>query len=159
MKKNRLSDLLLFVVGAELIGVLSSVASGGRFGEFYGTLVKPPLSPPGWLFPIVWAVLYALMGVSAYLVYIRNDARKALRVYYAQLAVNFLWSPVFFGLRKIWLAAVVITVLIVLVVIMIVRFGKIRRAAAVLNIPYLIWLIYAAYLNFGTAVLNPLSHR
>ena len=154
MRKNRLSDLLLFVVGSELVGVLSAVVLGGRFGEFYGTLVKPPFSPPGWIFPIVWAVLYALMGLSAYKIGVRGDPRNELRVYYAQLAVNFLWSPVFFGLRKLWWAAAVLTVLIVLVLIMTVRFGKIRRSAALLNIPYLLWLIYAAYLNFGTAILN-----
>ena len=154
MRKNRLSDLLLYVVGAELVGVLSAVVSGGRFNEFYGTLVKPPFSPPGWIFPIVWAVLYALMGLSAYKIYVGSDSQKALRVYYAQLAVNFLWSPAFFGMRKLWWAAAVLTVLIVLVLIMTVRFSKIRRAAALLNIPYLLWLIYAAYLNFGAALLN-----
>lgn len=156
MRKNSLTDLLLFVLGAELAGVLSALLSGGSFGEYYAALAKPPLSPPGWVFPVVWAVLYALMGISAYLVFTAaNEGRKkALWVYAAQLFVNFLWSPVFFGLKQIKAAAFVITVLVLLAAVMTALFGRIRKAAALLNIPYLIWLLYAAYLNFGVLFLN-----
>ena len=97
MKKINRTDLLIFIVSAELAGAVSALLSGG-FGSFYAELTKPPFSPPGWIFPVVWAVLYALMGISAYIVYSSESySRKtALGVYIAQLAVNFSWSIIFF---------------------------------------------------------------
>ncbi len=156
MKKINISDLLLFVIITELAGALSSLLSGGNFAGYYDTLIKPPLAPPGWLFPVVWALLYATMGFSAYLIN-RSDSiakRSALILYFIQLAVNVLWSPVFFGLRSFGGAVAVIMVLAVLVAAMIAVFGRTDRCAALLNIPYLVWVIFAAYLTIGTAVLN-----
>ena len=156
MKKLRLTDLLLFVIGTELVGVLSAILSGGSFGEYYDSLAKPPFYPSGAVFPVVWAVLYALMGVSAYLIYADcgEGKNKALGSYAFQLLANFLWSPVFFGLKQTEAAAVILLILIVLTVIMLIRFARIRRIAAFLNIPYLLWLIYAAYLNIGILIVS-----
>ena len=157
MKRNNLYDLLIFVLSAELAGVLSSLFSGD-ISAVYDTLEKPPLSPPAWVFPIVWIILYALMGISAFLVY-RSDGepvrvKSALRVYWLQLVVNFSWSIVFFRFQAFWAAAVVLAILLVLVITMLVKFAKIRPAAAMINVPYLLWLLFAAYLNVATAVLN-----
>ncbi len=157
MKKIQWTELIIFIVGTELVGVLSSLLSG-NFSSFYSGLVKPPLSPPGVVFPVVWAILYALMGISAYLVYVSDadeaEKRKALKVYAAQLFVNFMWSIVFFRFEQIGAAAAVLLLLIALVVWMIVLFKRINPAAGWLNIPYLIWLLFAAYLNIALLILN-----
>lgn len=154
--KQKITNALLFIVGTELVGVLSSILSGGNFSAFYQSLNRPPLSPPGWLFPIMWTILYALMGYSAHLIYESDSFRKkgALMLYGAQLFANFLWSPVFFGLKSLGGATVVILVMLVLIIAMLVRFWGIRRLAVYLNLPYLVWSLYAAYLTIGVLVLN-----
>ncbi|MBR1739151.1 MAG: tryptophan-rich sensory protein [Ruminococcus sp.] len=151
MKKVKVTELLMFIVGAELVGALSGLVSGGGFGEYYGSLSKPPLSPPGWVFPLVWGILYALMGAAAYLVFAgEGEGRSwALKLYGAQLFVNFLWSPVFFGLRSTAGAVVVIILLAALVAVMLMSFRKVSRPAAWLTLPYLIWVLYAVYLTVG----------
>ncbi len=157
MKRIKWTELLLFVVGTELVGVLSSLLSG-NFSSFYQELVKPPLAPPGILFPIVWAILYALMGISAYMIYVSDagttEKRKALALYAVQLFVNFMWSIVFFRFEQIGAAAAVLILLVILVALMIVTFRRIRPLAGYLNIPYLLWVTFAAYLNIGFLILN-----
>lgn len=156
MKKIKWTDLILFIVTAELVGVLSSLVSGG-YTAFYTELVKPPLSPPGAVFPVVWAVLYALMGISAYIVFSseKTDARKrALVIYTVQLLVNFSWSIIFFRFQALGLAAFTAIVLFILVAAMTAAFGKVKVSAAALNIPYLLWSLFAAYLAVGNWVLN-----
>lgn len=157
MKKIKWTELLIFIIGTELVGALSSLLSG-NFASFYGELVKPSLAPPGILFPIVWAILYALMGISAYIIYVSDaetgEKRKALTLYAVQLFVNFLWSIVFFRFEQIGIAAAVLILLVILVAMMIVTFKKIRPLAGYLNILYLLWVIFAAYLNIGFLVLN-----
>lgn len=155
--KIKYTELFIFIVSAELVGVLSALITGD-FGSLFDKYTPPPLMPPSWLFPVVWSVLYAVMGISAYLIYSsHSDAaleKKALWLYAAQLAVNFSWSIVFFRFEKLWAGAAVIILLIVLVLLMIKAFGKISTAAAWLNIPYLLWLCFAAYLNISAAVIN-----
>ncbi len=157
MKKIRWTELLSFIIGTELVGALSSLLSG-NFSSFYGELVKPPLAPPGILFPIVWAILYALMGISAYMIYVSDadtdEKRKALTLYAAQLFVNFMWSIVFFRFEQIGAAAAVLLLLVILVALMIVKFKRIRPLAGYLNLPYLLWTIFALYLNVGYLILN-----
>lgn len=154
--KIKYTELFIFIVSAELVGALSALITGD-FAGFFDRYASPPLMPPAWLFPVVWAVLYALMGISAYLIYFSDgsaDKKRALWIYAAQLAVNFSWSIVFFKYEKLWAGAAVIILLIVLVVLMIKAFKKISSTAAWLNVPYLLWLIFAAYLNIATAVIN-----
>lgn len=157
MKGIKWTELLIFVIGTELVGALSALFAGD-FSPFYSGLNQPPLAPPGIVFPIVWTILYALMGISAYLIYdsedISGERSEALGIYAAQLFVNFMWSIVFFRFEKPEAAAVVIILLAVLVAAMILKFRKISPAAAYLNIPYLLWVIFAAYLNIGVVVLN-----
>lgn len=157
MKKCKISDLLIFILSAELIGVLSSIFAGD-FGAVYQTLEKPPLSPPAILFPIVWTILYALMGISACLIYSSTAEQKqkqiALRVYWIQLLINFSWSIAFFRFQALWTSIIIILALLALIIVMIVKFSRISRAAAFLNIPYLLWVIFASYLNIATAIIN-----
>lgn len=156
MGKQKLTNLLIFVVGTELVGALSGILAGGNFSVFYQSLLLPPFAPPGWLFPVAWAILYALMGISAYLIYSSSyrDKGRALFLYGLQLFVNFLWSPVFFGLKSLAGGVIVILVLLVLILVMLVSFRRIRKVAVILNIPYLMWIVYATYLTIGVWVLN-----
>ena len=157
MKNFRLTDLLIFVVTAELVGALSALFSG-NFSDFYSEVIRPPLSPPSWLFPVVWAILYALMGTSAYIIWNnrKNEIKRAsaLRLYYIQLGVNFSWSIIFFRFRAFALAASVAVLLFMLVGAMILSFRRISPAAAKLNIPYLVWLGFASYLAAAIYFLN-----
>ena len=154
--KQKWTNVLLWIVGTELVGALSAMLAGGNFSAFYQSLNQPPFAPPGWLFPVMWGILYALMGVSAFLIWESASFRKktALILYGAQLFANFLWSPVFFGLRSLVGAAIVVVAMLILVIAMIVAFFRIRRSAAYLNIPYLLWTMFATYLTVGVLVLN-----
>ena len=121
------------------------------------TIVQPPLSPPGWVFPVVWTILYALMGISAARIYQTAPSKSrstGLNLFIAQLVVNFFWSPLFFNLQAFGLAFFWLLLLWVLVFRMIRSFRMIDPLAAKLQIPYLIWLTFAAYLNLGVWYLN-----
>lgn len=140
-----------------LVGGLSAFLTRSGMKTFE-SLNQPPLSPPGWLFGVVWTILYTLMGISSYLV-IRSDAgemkiNRALSVYVYQLIANFLWPTFFFNFNWYLFSFVWLIFLWVLVLIMIVRFYHISKAAGLLQIPYLIWLTFAAYLNLGIWLLN-----
>lgn len=156
-QKFRVSSLLISIVFAELVGALSALLSGNSISGYQG-LNQPPLSPPGWVFPVMWGILYALMGTAAYLIY-QSDAekqekKKALVFYGAQLFVNFLWSIVFFRFQAYWLSVAVIVLLDILLVITMVKFARIRKSAMYFLIPYLAWVLFATYLDIGVAILN-----
>ncbi len=129
-----------------------------NIASWYATLARPPLSPPDWLFGPVWSVLYVLMAVAAWLVW-RGPAvgrlpQRALVVWGCQLAVNALWTPVFFGLRMIAPALAVILVLLGAVGLTCASFWRVNRAAGLLFLPYLAWVGFASYLNAGFWWLN-----
>ncbi len=158
MKKTSFTDMLIFIVGTEAVGAVSALLAGS-FSDFFAKYQRPPLMPPMWVFPVVWTVLYAVMGYSAYLVYSdiytkEAEKKSALRLYFIQLAINFSWSIIFFRFEFIIGAAAVIIALIVLTAMMIISFWRVRPLAGKLNIPYFIWLLFAAYLNIATAVVN-----
>lgn len=138
------------------VGALSALVSGGM--SDYAQLNQPPLSPPGWVFPVVWTVLYLLMGYASYRIYMsdapQEQKRQALLLYGAQLVLNFLWSPVFFGLQWRLVAFIVLIALWVLVALTLRAFSKIDEKAADLLLPYILWITFAAYLNLGTYLLN-----
>ena len=138
------------------VGGLATLLSGGT--EIYTVLNKPPLSPPGWVFPVVWTILYLLMGYASYRI-LESGAgeeavRKAMLLYGAQLIANFIWPLLFFG--GIWLTAsfVWIIVLWVLILLTLRAFSAIDETAGNLLIPYILWVTFAAYLNFGFLLLN-----
>ncbi len=139
------------------VGAVSAVLSGGGMMTFQ-QIDKPPLSPPGWLFPVVWTVLYTLMGIASYLVYTSDasDSQKsrALTVYGVQLGVNFFWSIIFFNFQAFLFAFYWLVLLWVLIIATIYTFGKISKPAAWLLVPYLLWVTFAGYLNYGIYLLN-----
>ncbi|MBR2315251.1 MAG: tryptophan-rich sensory protein [Clostridia bacterium] len=157
MKKQDWWTLAFYVISAELVGALSALLSGG-FSDFFDKYEQPPLQPPQWLFPVVWVILYAVMGVSAYLIHTADtdsiSRKNALTLYWAQLGVNFSWSIVFFRFEWLWLAVAVIFLLLALIVSMIISFRKIRPVAGNINFPYLVWVAFATYLNIAIAVIN-----
>ena len=150
-------SFLGFVAAPVLVGVLSSLLSGDIRGTYEG-FVQPPLSPPGWLFGIVWPVLYILMGLAAWLVFrsqaLAREKRLALGVFVAQLLVNFSWSIVFFRASNHWAGLVVIIVLDILVIACLALFWRLRRVAGLLLVPYLLWILFATYLTLAVAMLN-----
>ena len=161
-----------------LISILIPIAVGGAAGllsmggmESFSMMNQPPLSPPAWVFPVVWTILYILMGISSYLIYVsgphmsqntgsnkntkeNNGKSKALTTYGYQLLVNFLWPVFFFNFQWYFFSFLWLAVLWILVAKMILEFGEISRIAALLNIPYLLWLSFAGYLNLGVWLLN-----
>ena len=154
--KIQWKPLLICVAIPLAVGGLAGLLSRGGMNVF-ASLEKPPLSPPGWLFPVVWTILYVLMGIASYLVFTSGADRKtvgaALRVYGFQLAVNFLW-PIFFFNFGWYLFSFVWLLLLLLILVTFARFWKISVPAACLLIPYLIWVVFAGYLNLGVALLN-----
>lgn len=147
----RLTELLIYIVGTELAGALSALVSGGELKGYYMTLEMPPFSPPPWVFPAAWGILYALMALGAYLISLNSHKlrRTALTLYLIQLAVNLAYAPVFFGLRSLEGGLLLSILLAVLVTMMTVTFLRVRRSAAAAVIPYLLWTYYAVYLSVG----------
>lgn len=155
LKPIRLKTLLLYVVVTFLFGIAGALL-GGNTGEVYETLIRPPLSPPSILFPIVWSILYALMGVAAYIISTENTPKKEflLRAYWAQLTLNALWPLVFWRFKAFGFAAAIIVLILVMVIYLAVNTFKINKTGFYLLLPYIIWLLFALYLNIGIAVLN-----
>ena len=151
--KNK-SALIIFILIPLAAGSLSALLSGNSAA--YLALNKPPLSPPSFLFPIVWTILYILLGISSYIIYESEtpEKNKALRLYFIQLCFNFFWSIFFFGFSMYLFSFLWLLVLIILIALMIYQFHKISPVAAYLQIPYLIWCLFAAYLNFMIYQLN-----
>ena len=139
-----------------VVGGLAALLSGGM--DTYVAMNKPPLSPPGWLFPVVWTVLYLLMGYASYLVLTADapmeDKRKALILYGLQLLANFIWPLLFFAAQLPLTALLWLIVLWVLILLTIRAFSDISERAGDLLIPYILWVTFAAYLNLGIYLLN-----
>ena len=155
MLKN-LRPYIISTAIALAVGGLSAYLTRGNT-DIYETITKPAFSPPAILFPIVWTLLYALMGISAAAVFNRRETRDvsaAMKTYALQLAVNFFWSIIFFNMRAYLFAFVWIAVLWLLIILMIVEFYKIRRGAAYLQIPYFLWVTFASYLTLMIYLLN-----
>lgn len=155
--KHSLMKLLVCIAIPLLVGGIAGLLT--RTGtQAYATMAKPPLSPPAVVFPIVWTLLYTLMGISSYLIWTKADnsdaGAKAKNLYFYQLTVNFLWSVFFFNFQWYFFSFLWILLLWGLVLAMIKAFSGISKTAAYINIPYLIWLTFAAYLNLGVWWLN-----
>lgn len=156
MRPN-IKKLLVCIAIPLLVGGIAGLLT--RTGtQAYATMTKPPLSPPAIVFPIVWTLLYILMGISSYLIWTKTEGSSAgsnaKNLYFYQLVANFLWSFFFFNFQWYFFSFLWILLLWGLVFAMIKAFSEISKLAAFLNIPYLIWLTFAAYLNFGAWLLN-----
>lgn len=155
---SNLLKLVISVIGCELVGILGSVFTVSSISTWYITLNKPPFAPPSWIFGPVWTILYFMMGVSFYLIWKRDWKKKKIRsagnYFLVQLGLNFIWSPIFFGLKSPLLALLVILTLWALIVMTIRKFYSVSTWAAYLLIPYLLWVGFASLLNAAIFVLN-----
>ena len=149
----KLSQKLLYIltplIGGSIVGLIINKSID------YNYLVNPPLSPPSYLFPIVWNVLYLLIGISYY-IYRKNnnDNHLTIKLYYIQLILNYLWSIIFFTLKLRTLAVIWIIILAITIIYLMIRFYKEERTSFYLFIPYILWVLFATYLNIGIVVLN-----
>lgn len=155
---KKLKPYIVSIALALGVGVLSAFLTRDSM-NIYGEIIRPPLSPPSWLFPVVWTLLYILMGISAAMIYTDRTATPvakecALGTYAASLLANFGWSLIFFNHRAFFLAFLWLLVLLFLIIKMILQFYKIRPLAAYLQIPYAIWVSFAGYLNLAIWILN-----
>lgn len=148
----------LFWVGlSEGVGGLSGFLTRNGMKEYAATTAKPPLTPPEWVFPVAWTLLYALMGIGAARVSLSpesNARNRGLNLFLAQLAMNFAWSIVFFNFETYGFAALWLATLLLLVAWMTKEFRNTDNLAGLMQVPYLLWLAFALYLNLGVWTLN-----
>lgn len=149
MKKYK--PYIIEILIALAVGGLSAYLTRGAMPHFE-MLIKPPLSPPSYLFPIVWTILFVLMGISAGIVYTKSGSVPF--IYRLSLIVNFLWSIIFFNMEAYLFAFIWLLLLLVLIILTVIDYYKIDKTAAYLQIPYLLWVCFAGYLNFFIWFLN-----
>ena len=157
MKKSAWKAYAFWILFAEAVGGLSGWLTREGSKLYQATIRQPPLSPPGIVFPIVWGILFALMGISAARIYLAPPSlarTRGLRLFFLQLFFNFFWSIIFFNLQAFGFALLWLLVLGGLILLMILTFRKTDAPAAWLQAPYLLWVTFAAYLNFGVWMLN-----
>ncbi len=150
--------LIIAIVVCQLAGIIGSFFTASSIPTWYATIVRPSIAPPNWVFAPVWTTLFALMGIAAFLIWKkgldRKDVRIALWIFAGQLVLNTLWSIIFFGLQSPGAAFIEIIFLWLAILASMITFCKISRAAAYLLIPYILWVSFAAYLNYAIWMLN-----
>ncbi len=154
--KIQWKKLIICILIPLAVGGLSAFITKDNM-KFFDQISKPPLAPPGWLFPVAWSILYILMGIASYMVVISNNPyriRTALTVYGLQLLFNFIWSPVFFNAKLYLGAFAILLLLLILIIFNTILFYRINKLSGYLLIPYIVWVTFAAYLNYGIYILN-----
>jgi tryptophan-rich sensory protein len=157
MKKSAPKTYAAWILFSEAVGALSGYLTREGTELYNTTIIQPPLSPPSIVFPIVWSILFALMGIGAARIYLSppSPARtRSLLLFLLQLAFNFFWSIIFFNFQAFGFALIWLAALWVLILLMILSFRQVDPLAAWLQLPYLLWVTFAAYLNFAVWLLN-----
>lgn len=155
---KKYKEYIISIAIALLVGIMSTLLTRKNMNMF-DNIKQPPLTPPKAVFPIVWTILFILMGISAAMVYKKKseketEVRNALVIYGVSLLFNFLWSIIFFNMQTFLFAFIWLIALWVLVAVTIIEYMKINRCAAYLQIPYLVWVTFAGYINLGVFLLN-----
>ncbi len=150
---KKLKTYITYILIPLAVGGLSAFLTRGNMNVF-DTVTKPPLTPPAIVFPIVWSILYILMGIGAARVYLENPNSPAISVFGINLFFNFFWSIIFFNMRAFCFAFVWLLALLAIVIVMTVKFYREDRLAGLLQIPYCIWLVIAGYLNLFICLAN-----
>jgi tryptophan-rich sensory protein len=157
-KRKKIINIIVWVIICLAVSILGGLFSKDSLYDWYNELEKPEFTPPDWAFGVVWPVLYILMGISASIVWQqgihRKEVKTAVIIFFVQLFLNLLWTPIFFGLHLIGLALVEITFLWCAIFLTIVAFWKVKRLAALLLIPYILWVTFAVVLNASLFKLN-----
>jgi tryptophan-rich sensory protein len=155
--KRNLFALIVSIFIPQLVGILSGFLTRGS-SDMYRDLIQPSFAPPAWFFPIAWVILYLLMGIASYRIWMlgaeKKEVKNALFYYGLQLVFNFFWSILFFGVGLRGLAFIELLVLLVLIIITTVKFYRLDKTAGYLMIPYILWVAFAAILNFSIWQLN-----
>jgi benzodiazapine receptor len=155
---KNLPKLILSIIACELVGILSTPFTVAAIPTWYATLIKPSFAPPNWLFGPAWTLLYLCMGISFYLISIsklkKKNVNEAKKYFFFQLACNFIWSPVFFGLHNPMLGLIVIILLWILILLTMQKFYPISKPAFYLLVPYILWVSFATTLNAAIVLLN-----
>lgn len=156
---KKIRPFVISIAIALAVGGLSALLTADNM-DIYSRIKQPPLAPPSWLFPVVWTILFVLMGIGAALVYNEKNnkpaaVKRALIIYAVNLFLNFFWSIIFFNLETFFLAFVWLVSLWAVIFAMIILFRRISSAAAYIQIPYLLWVTFAGYLTFAIYLLNP----
>ncbi|MFC1787284.1 TspO/MBR family protein [Halobacteriota archaeon] len=158
MKIKNIPKLVYSIVICQLAGIIGAFFTSPSISTWYAALEKPSFNPPNWLFSPVWITLFILMGISLYLIWSQGTKTKyfkiAITFFGIQLALNILWSIIFFGLKSPFFAFIEIVILWIAILATIFKFSKISKTAAYLLIPYLLWVSFAAVLNFSIWVIN-----
>ena len=158
MKIPNFLKLIIAIVVSELAGIIGSVFTTPSIDGWYAGIIKPALNPPAWVFGPVWAILFALMGIAAFLIWKkgldRRDVRIALGIFIGQLVLNTFWSIIFFGFHSPGGACIEIIFLWLAILATVVVFAKISKPAAWLLLPYILWVSFAVYLNYAIWTLN-----
>lgn len=157
MKEHKWIPYVLWILFTEAMGFLSGWLTRQGSELYNQAIVKPPLSPPAMVFPIVWGLLFVLMGIGAARIYLAEPSparTRSLRIFLLQLAFNFFWSILFFNFQAFGIALIWLLILWGLILWMIFSFRQVDPPAAWLQVPYLLWVTFAAYLNFGVWRLN-----
>lgn len=157
MKQHTWKPYIIWIILSEAVGGLSGWLTRNGTEIYKAEVVKPPLSPPSIVFPIVWAILFALMGIGAARIYLAPASAgrtRSLRLFFLQLLFNFFWSILFFNLQVYGLALIWLVILWVLILCMTLSFRSSDKLAMWLQVPYLLWTAFAAYLNLGVWLLN-----
>ena len=155
---KKIKPYVISIAIAFAVGGLSSLLTKNNM-EVYNTINRPALAPPMWLFPVVWSILFILMGISSALIWVKRDENReeafsALRVYGLQLVVNFFWTIIFFNMQAFLFAFIWLMILWFTILLMIIKFYRIKPIAGLIQIPYLLWVTFAEYLNFAIYLLN-----
>jgi translocator protein len=153
---NKTIKLILSILLCQSAGIIGSFFTVSAIPTWYATLNKPFFSPPNWLFAPVWTLLYALMGVFFYILWEskKKRAKSLQRFFLAHLFINALWSVVFFGLKSLFGALLIILVLLSMILYLIIKSGKVSRIAPYLLFPYLFWVSFATILNIAVWLIN-----
>ena len=146
--------LMLVIFLVVVVGVGLLIGSQSIPGEWYQALTKPPFNPPNWIFAPVWTVLYIMIAVAGWRIHMVDPKSAAMKIWYAQMVVNWLWSPTWFIGHQLWLALAIILVLLALIIAFIVKAARLDTTATCLFVPYLAWVAFATALNASIAFLN-----
>lgn len=148
--KINYKKLIMYILIPLILGSIVGLLTSGNYNE----IVMPKFTPPKILFPIVWSILYILMGISRYIIDSKEHNHRAITIYRFQLLINLIWLFLFFNFKWYLFSFIWIILLITLVTIMIIKFLKLSKTSGLLQIPYLLWLIFASFLNFTVYILN-----
>ncbi|KZL89540.1 TspO/MBR family protein [Clostridium magnum] len=155
--KKKLGALFLIIILTEALGFLSGYLAMSNRG-LYDNLIKPSFSPPGWVFPIVWSILYLFMAIAFYRIWLNGkggkDIRRAMKYYFIQLGLNLMWTVIFFRFKLYGLAFIELLLMLIFILLTTFKFYKIDKTAGILMIPYIIWVSFAGVLNYTIWMLN-----